>query len=141
MKRDTPFGCSASQQDTPFPALKAENPCHATGVPVAWRGPRGKRYSKLCIELAVIKDRIDDAVFNGLLSGQNLIAVSINADLLSGTTSVLRQGGFHQLTHALNLGGLDLQVRNLALGTLGRRLVDKHAGVWQRCALARRPRS
>ena len=92
----------------PFSALKAENPCHATGVPVAWQGPRGKRYSKLCIELAVIKDRIDDAVFNGFLSGQNLIAIRINADLLSGTTGVLRQGGFHQLAHALNLGGLDL---------------------------------
>ena len=86
-------------------------------------------YSKLSVELAVIKDRIDDAVFNGFLSGQNLIAIRINADLLSGTTGVLRQGGFHQLAHALNLGGLNLQIRNLALSTLSCRLVNEHTGV------------
>ena len=92
----------------PFPAPQCQKPLPHNRDSAARQGPRGKRYSKLCIELAVIKDRIDDAVFNGFLSGQNLIAIRINADLLSGTTSVLRQGGFHQLTHALNLGGLDL---------------------------------
>ena len=92
----------------PFPAPQCQKPLPRNRSPTARQGPRGISYSKLSVELAVIKDRIDDAVFNGFLSSQNLIAIRIDANLLSGTTSVLRQGGFHQLAHALNLGGLDL---------------------------------
>src|SRR5699024_8597883 len=61
------------------------------------------RTEQLGVELAVIKDLVDDAVFDGFLGGQNLVAVGINTNLLSSTAGVLSQCIFHQATHALNL--------------------------------------
>src|SRR5690625_3033390 len=88
------------------------------------------------IELAVIKDLVDAAVVEGLLGGENLVAVGINTNLLSSTAGVLSQCIFHQATHALNLCCLNLQVGNLALSALGCWLVNQDARVRKRCALA-----
>src|SRR3712207_620347 len=88
-----------------------------------------------CVELAALDDRVDDPVLLGLLGREDLVAVDVGPDLLLGAAGVPRQDLLHLAAHPLDLGGVDLQVGDLATGLTGG-LVDQHAGVRQREALA-----
>src|SRR5699024_230038 len=90
----------------------------------------------LLVQLAVLADAVDDAVFLGLLGSQDLVAVGVAADLLGGLAGVVGERFLHEGAHALDFGGLDFEVGDLALDALGGGLVDEHAGVGQGGALA-----
>src|SRR5690606_30883119 len=78
-------------------------------------------------ELPVLEDPVDQTVFDGLLRREDLVPIGVLADLLGILAGVLRERVLHEGTHALDLGGLDLEVGDLTLDATRRGLVDEHA--------------
>src|SRR3954452_18242320 len=87
------------------------------------------------VELPALDDLVDDAVGLRLRGREDLVALDVGADLVEGLTRVTGQDLLHLAAHALDLGGVDLQVGDLTTGLTGR-LVDQHPRVRQSQALA-----
>src|ERR671919_1390634 len=81
-------------------------------------------------------ERVDEAVVDRLLRGQDLVALDVLADLLEVLAGVAGEDLLEQRTHTQDLVGLDLDVAGRAVGTLSVRLVDQHPGVRHREPLA-----
>src|SRR5215203_4075902 len=110
--------------------VRAEGATRATSARTT--SDRGKS-----VELAALNDLVDDAVGLRLLGREDLVALDVGADRIECLAGVPGQDRLHLAAHPLDLGGVDLQVGDLATG-LARGLVDEHPGVRQREALARR---
>src|SRR5215204_3502647 len=82
-------------------------------------------------------ERVDEAVVDRFLRGQDLVALDVLADLVDVSAGVAGEDLLEQRTHTQDLVGLDLDVPGCAVGTLGVRLVDQHPGVRHREPLAR----
>src|SRR3954454_8708149 len=89
------------------------------------------------VELPALDDLVDDAVGLRLFGREDLVALDVGADRVEGLPGVPGEDLLHLGPDALDLRGVDLQVRHLPAG-LTRGLVDEHPGVRQRQALARR---
>src|SRR3954454_18609811 len=68
------------------------------------------------VELAALDDLVDDAVGLRLRGREDLVALDVGADLVEGLTRVTGQDLLHLAAHALDLGGVDLQVGDLTTG-------------------------
>src|SRR6185436_12291745 len=88
--------------------------------------------------LARLEHRVDQAVLDGRLRGEDLVALDVAADLFDGLAGVVADHLLEQLAHAQDLVRLDLDVGGLAERALGVGLVDEDAAVGQREALAGR---
>ena len=86
---------------------------------------------------AAVDDHVHEPVLHGLLGGHVAVAVGVVVDLLRGLAGVLRVELVEPSSEGERLAGVDLDVRRLAL-VAARRLVDEHAAVGQRLALAGR---
>src|SRR5215813_14285454 len=75
---------------------------------------------------------IDQAVILSLVSGQDLVAVDVLADLLNGAAAVPGEHLLELAAHTQDLASLDLDVGALTVPTLSRRLVDDDPRVRQR---------
>ena len=81
---------------------------------------------------------VDEAVVDGLLGGEDLVALDVLADLVDVFAGVPSNELLEQRSHPEYLVGLDLDVTRLPVRALGVRLVDEHSGVGHSQALARR---
>src|SRR6266542_4164800 len=82
---------------------------------------------------------VDQAVFLGLLGGDEVVAVGVALDALEGLAGVLGEDLVQAAAEAQHLAGADLDVAGLtATAALHVRLVDHDGRVGQRVAAARR---
>src|SRR6185503_12257764 len=105
------------------------NPClTATTGRAAWHARRrGLR--------TLVEHLVDQAVGLGLGRRHPVVAFHVGRDLFHGLTGALRVDAVELLAGLEDLTHLDLDVGRLALRTT-RGLVDHHARIWQRGALA-----
>src|SRR5215211_964632 len=69
--------------------------------------------------LAGLEHRVDEAVLDGRLGGEDLVALDVAADLLDALARVVADHLLEQLAHPQDLVRLDLDVGGLAEGALG----------------------
>mmetsp|Transcript_1510 Transcript_1510/g.3890 ORF Transcript_1510/g.3890 Transcript_1510/m.3890 type:complete len:217 (-) Transcript_1510:114-764(-) len=82
-----------------------------------------------------VDDLVDQAVFQGLLSGHVVVTAEVLDDTLTGLPGHLRVHGHESLLDLEDLLRLHLNVLRLPLAA-AHGLVDHHARVWQRQPLA-----
>ena len=102
------------------------------------RNPHGAGYF-LSLRLLLRGDQhlVDDAVLLGLRRRHEVVALGIVLDLVDGLTGVLRVQLVERVARLQDLARVDVDVGRLTLKA-GERLVDHHARVRQRVALALR---
>src|SRR4051794_31310747 len=64
--------------------------------------------------LARLEDRVDEAVLDGALGRQDLVALDVAADLFNRPARVIADHFFEKLAHPQDLVGLDLDVGGLS---------------------------
>src|SRR5215831_3058435 len=95
------------------------------------------RLSRARLEWPLLQDPVDQAPLLRLLGRHVEVAIDVALDLLSRPAAVADVQVHVKVALAQDLSRLDLNVGGLALDPWGPRLMDHHAGVWQREALAR----
>src|SRR5690242_16937250 len=80
-------------------------------------------------EFAAGDDVVGDAVRDGLVGGEDQVAVDGGVDALHGLAGALGERLLQLPAQAGHLGRVDLQVGGLAVDDVDARLVDQHAGV------------
>src|SRR4051812_31987870 len=94
------------------------------------RSPRlGRHY--LRASLPACEDIVDKTVLFSLFGSQDLVSLDVLPHLLEAPATVPRDDLFEQVADPHDLAGLDLDVAGLAVGALGRRLVDQDTRVRQ----------
>src|SRR5215469_2865701 len=95
------------------------------------------RLARARLEWPLLQDPVDQAPLLRLLGRHVEVAIDVALDLLSRPAAVADVEVHVKIALAQDLSRLDLDVGGLALDSWSPRLVDHHAGVWQREALAR----
>ena len=114
VSRRYPFGPTSGQRHATACGLL---PADLTAVEAAARRPRRGG------------ERVDQAVVDGLLRGQDLVALDVLADVVDVLAGVAGQDLLQQAAHPQDLVGLDLDVAGRPVGALGVGLVDEHPRV------------